>query len=30
MILKEYHNICNCKLIKYDIHLIDERPIKYK
>ncbi len=30
IIFKESHNIGNCKLIKYDIRLNDERPIKCK
>ena len=30
IVFKESHNIENCKLVKYDIKLNDERPIKHK
>ena len=30
VVSKEPHDIGNCKLVKHDIRLIDERPIKHK
>ena len=30
IVSKKSYDIRNCKLVKYDIRLNDERPIKYK
>ncbi len=30
IIFKRFYNIRNCKLVKYDIYFINERPIKRK
>jgi len=30
VVSKRFHDIENCKLVKYDIRLNDERPIKRK